>query len=48
LNNFVISFSNWKDLAPKKKKKDAGAVEQKIPLTAYPEGFMAYIALAID
>jgi hypothetical protein len=49
LNNFVILFSNWKDPAPKKKKKKhAEAAEEEILLTAYREGFTAYIALAID
>jgi hypothetical protein len=38
----------WKDPTSKKKKKNAGAVEEEISLTAYPEGFTAHIALAID
>jgi hypothetical protein len=48
LNNFVTAFSMWKDPLPNKKKKTVGVVEEEIPLTAYPEGFTAHIALAID
>jgi hypothetical protein len=35
-----------KDPTPKKKKKDVRVVEEEIPLTAYLDGFTAYIGMA--